>query len=199
MAAKPMMARSPSGNRLGTPCAAICAPPTPEKRTLALACAAQRGDQRRAQPVAGFLARHQKDMRAGTRALSPCAAQLIARSGGTPTTKMLARSAACDQLFRLGDDGGAGRRPRCRQGRRARHPRRSAGRSWADRSADPVRAWAPSPARRCRPAPAAGRLRAFRRRARASGRCLPPPPPPAHDGRRPPPPGRRRSGPAARR
>ena len=62
MAAKPMMARSPSGNRLCSPSAAICTPPTPEKRTRPACVAAPH--QRGAEPVAEVLAGDQKHVQA---------------------------------------------------------------------------------------------------------------------------------------
>ena len=82
IAAKPMIARSPSGNRLGTPSPRHMRAANAGK-SRALRPPFDRGDQRGAQPVSRFLAGHQKNMRAHC----PVPA-------GVPTTKILARSAA---------------------------------------------------------------------------------------------------------
>ena len=67
-----------------------------------------------------------------------------------------------DQAVRLGNDGRAGRhRDAGKAGADGALDRLRADR-WADRSAGPGLAWAPSPARRCRQARACGRSRAFR-------------------------------------
>ena len=136
--AKPMMARSPSGNRLGTPCAAICAPPTPLKAHAALALRGlQRGDQRGAQPVAGFLARHQKDMRARRARMQPASPLTLARRRHADDENAGAVGGR-DQPLRLGnhgcagddrDAGKAGARPRARPFA-ARWSGRSKRRSW---------------------------------------------------------------------
>ena len=115
------------------PSAAICAPPTPEKRARPCVRCLDGGDQRRAQPVAGFLARHQEDMRR-RRCRSPLIAAVRPRRR---PTKMPAASAAATKRFRLGDDGFAGRHRDAGKAcaRRALAP--SAGRARADRSGGP--------------------------------------------------------------
>ena len=86
-----------------------------------------RRDQRRAQPVARFFAGNQKDVRAH-----------LSGPDDTPTTKILARSAAVDQLLCLGHDGAAGDNRNAGKTRTERRPRRSWGRLTANRNDDPV-------------------------------------------------------------
>ena len=158
------------------------------KSYAALGRSPDRGNQRGAEPVAGLLARHQKDMRAAS--LPRCSSR---GSGGRADDENIGAVRRRHHLLRLGDDGGAGH---------DRNARKSGARDPFDRPrTDRGQIEAPilSGLGRLHQNAAAGRRaqrgrwRATRRRGRASGRCLPPPPPPAHACRRPPPPGRHRT------
>ena len=181
MAAKPMIARSPSGNRLGTPSPAICAPPTPENRAPGL---------RRLMAAISAAPSRSPDSSPATRKI--CGLIARSRPGGRADDENIGAVGRRYQPFRLGDDG------------RARH-HGDAGKPGARDAFDGLRTdrWqieAPVLAvlGRLHQHAAAGRARrghwrASRRRARASGRCLPPPPPPAHAFPPPPPPARHRT------
>ncbi len=67
IAAKPMIARSPSGNGLGHALLRHVGAADAGEAHRALRCRAQRRDQRGAEPVAGFFAGHQKNMRCSRR------------------------------------------------------------------------------------------------------------------------------------
>ena len=101
MAAKPMIARSSSGNRLGTPWPRHLRAADAGKSRVRTAPRLMRRDQRGAEPVAGFLAGHQKDMR-GRRAAHR------AVPAGAPIDENIGVVGGRDQPFRLGDDGRAG-------------------------------------------------------------------------------------------
>ena len=97
-----------------------------------------------AEAIAGFFRRDQKDL-----PLHP-GGVARRRHAGKPWMNRPALIGGLDHGLRVGGDGVAGDRRRCRQARPWRRPRwfwrpRSAG-----RSADPGRSWAPSPARRGR-------------------------------------------------
>ena len=151
MAAKPMIARSPSGNRLGSALRRHLRAADAGKATRPGLRRLMRGDQRGAEPIAGFLAGHQEDMRSqrgGHRSVS----------AGDADDENVGAVGRRDQPLRLGDDRSRPPPRRCRQVPRARRLRPSADRSTADRSAGPGRASAPSPARRCPAARACGPL-----------------------------------------
>ena len=84
IAESPMIARSPSGNRLGDACRRHMGTADAGKLRTPLCALSERTDQCRAETIARFLARNEKDMRARH-----------AIPGATPTTKIRALSAAC--------------------------------------------------------------------------------------------------------
>ena len=146
----------------------------------------QRAHQRGAEAVAGLLAPPREKLSSGRPVIARGSRRCRRRTA-------LPRSAAVRDRVGLGDDRAAGDdRDTGKPGAR-RRPRRSAGRSPAGRSGGPVRASAPSPARRRPRRRDAAAFAQLARCARACCRCLRPPRPPAHDCRRPPPPARHRT------
>ena len=118
---------------------------------------AQHLHQAGAEPVAGFLGRDQEDLSRDVGALPAPA------SRGKTGHEKAGGIGRLDHGLRIGDHGVAGDDRNPGKSGAARRPRRSAVRWSADRSADPARSWAPSPARR---APCAARMRPSRAQPR---------------------------------